>query len=399
MTLLSGYQWHGASEFHRFRGRRLHYLAPMLCWLLGAVYLSGQNIDFELSGRTTFENFRPNGSPFIRFTGRFTLVKEARNWRIIHVPDDTVTSTHVMFDGTDVYCLTRDMTPDLKILRDHPELRNRFRFSNEVAYATTAVISCGEYPSAAPGMPSLVWLAFLSAPALRGSPAPELPPPCPGFLAETRGFKLVVEWPQPNSQFPAGVKYIVSHKLWQAAARDELAPSVKLPEGFTAGVYQVTGWTNLDAEGVVARFPMQFRLDHYYPSADTGTSPLAERYICEVEAVSMGKHAVGPLVLTEDYVDVLDGRFHDATHSHLTVCYSITNHTWKTTNDATVLQAADVYRKQYDRDRFWPLKTSLASLQEWLSSRRWIYTALCCLALLLCLSVALMARWIHHRRQ
>lgn len=359
-------------------------------------------IDFEASGDCVFETFTPDGAKAAQFTSRFTVQRSAEKWVILHRPDDSTTTVHVMFDGQDVYCLTRGMPVDPRLARQFPKPEARFTMSNGVAYASTASISAGAYPLAASDAPRVLWYALLSGPFLSGTSTPDVPAPWgSAYSPESRAFKLSVTWPETGSPFPESIRFLASKDFWTEAMRQMLRrPNEDMPpfaDGAVAGVYEVKGWTNLNGHGDV-RFPMDFEVVRYHPPLPNKAAVVAERFSCRVAAAGLFRHPIAPIPLNESYVDVLDGRFQDAQHPQLTVMYRITNQTWKPTSDAELSQLVHPHRKEYEEVRSKAAQLGKASRPHRSPMQRAFVVFLCTLVVF-SMPVALGVRWVRSRRR
>jgi hypothetical protein len=229
-------------------------LALSVCSLLFVACVPARCADFELSGRSTIESFKPDGSALNTFSGRFLVQKCDEKWLIVCSPDAVRTTEHDMFDGVDVYTLTRNIVVQESDIAKFPGSKNDFAFTNGVAYAkaATAAVFSGDYPLGAQPTARLLWLAFLSGSTLSKTEAPKIPAPWgASFMPESRSFTLRVDWPKPNSEFPAKTTFIASSELWMNSFREWTFTSrVTDPSPFkdkiAAGVYQVVQWTKVD---------------------------------------------------------------------------------------------------------------------------------------------------------
>jgi len=323
------------------------------CCLLVLGCLPTLGIDFELSGESIFENFKLDGSKFKSFTNGFTVQKSGALWKIVRSPAGLLTTENVMFDGVDVYILSRNLKIESHDIARFPQ--DILMFTNGITYTktATAMIFTGDYPHGALDISRLVWFAFLSGPTLRRPGVTSLPAPWgASFRPESSSFNLRVEWPELDSPFPAKVEFIASDQEWTNSVRKlQLSQVVTNPpaydNGYVAGIYRVLQWTNLDQNGATARFPVEFELVRFYPSKFKAKGP-AERYLGRVTEFKKARPLIGPLEIKED-LDVLDYRFRDAALPWLYIVYTITNRSWKTTNDPLVTQEIGYWKTNYVR--------------------------------------------------
>lgn len=323
------------------------FLAAM-CSTLFIGYCSAQSLEFELTGLSTFENFNPDGSKYKTFSGRFSVQKSHESWRIVFSPDDTATSEEVMFDGVDVYVVTRNIA-----VNKEPFGKGTIS-SNKITYATSplATVYSGQYPHGATSRPRLLWLALLSSSIIHTANASAVPAPWDASYApESRSFNLTVDWPMPNGPFPSAVRFIASNELWTNVLR-ELMPSQVVSDvspfedGFIAGTYQVRRWTNLSSGNDVVAFPAEFELERRFPPRFKTTSKVAERYRCQVTKVMWTKSVITRPELS-DHVNVLDYRLMNKDLPWFYVSYPIADRIWKATNDPVVNERIESAKSNY----------------------------------------------------
>jgi hypothetical protein len=385
-------------------------LALLLLWFV--LCLPTYGVDFELSGRSTYENFTPDGSPHKQFSGSFTIQRNGDNWMINYSPDGNSVTILTVYDGTNVYCLTRNMAISAASINKYPNPALRFTMSNGIAYASSASISSGEYPSVAPAIPvRFLWFAFLSDSILGNSETTAFQFPAPWANAsslEARSFWTRVERSTNGTKLPIRADFIASSELWSNAAKGQIRPENTVnpfPDKATGGVYKVIGWTNLDEIGHVIQFPSICQLERYWPPAsDGGISVLAERLTCEVSRLKLvkpDKPEIGMLDIPEKWIDVFDDRFQDEDYPTITVIYSLTNHQWKATNDADVQRLLAYYRTQYsnirtNNVRIGPRVVSNTMTPNQKLVRRIIAITLCCVTFF---GIPLVLFLVCHRRK
>ena len=320
--------------------------------MLGLGCLSAQCFDFELSGGSTYETFKLDGTRAAAFSSRFTVQKSGQRWLIVNSPSGSPTTESVIFDGIDVYTLTRNIPVPKPALSQLP--RQAVIYRNGVPYgrASTAVIFSGETPLGASAVPRLLWEAFLAERVLK---APHtVPTPAPwdaAYRPEASSFEHNIQWPQPEAQFPGGITFVASNRLWKnSTGQLGLTNISPYEDGFTAGTYRVTEWTNVDTGASKILVPTQFELLRYFPTKYKASSPLAERVLGQVTTVVPGTRQILPLEL-DDEVNILDYRFRDSEFPWLYVVYAVTNKTWKSTNDSLVRELIGPYKTNEIRAR------------------------------------------------
>jgi hypothetical protein len=392
------------------RRRRLLLVAWLFAWNL--LCLATYGGDFELSGRSTFKNFTPDGSFHKQFSGSFTIRKSGDNWMINYSPDGNSVTILTAYDGTNVYCLTRNMAVSAATTGKYPNPALRFTMSNGIAYASSASISSGEYPYVAPAIPvRFLWFAFLSDSILGNSGVNKFQFPALWANAsspEARSFWIRVERSTNGTTLPIKADFIASSELWSNAAKSQIRPehtANPFPDKATGGVYTVIGWTNLVEEGRVIQFPSICQLERYWPPAgDGGKSILAESLTCEVSGLKLGKPDkpdIGMLDIPEKWIDVFDARFQDEDYPTISVVYSLTNHEWKATNDADVQRLLAYYKTQYsnirtNNVRVGPRVVSNSMTPHQRLVRRIIATTLCCVTFV---GIPLVLFLVRHRRK
>jgi hypothetical protein len=326
------------------------------CIVLGVLCVGNMALgfDFEAHGRCSFENFNPDGSTFRRFDGEFTVQRYNGKWRIVHAPDKSPVAMESVFDGEDVYTLTRNLAIHPQDLKRMGPAGNRYSTSNGVAFATTASISSGEYPYSAPAIQNrFIWFGLLSGPLLRRSADADFPAPW-GLASspESRAFVLKVEWLAEDSLFPSRVRFNGSKKMWGDAVAEHLFPHTFDPADFeldsqTAGMYQVTVWTNVTWGGKVFQFPLACRLDRFYPSKKGQESTTKERYSLQI---TKAQPYAGPIELPqlhEPVVDVTDARFQDSAHSGLVIAYSLTGRVFRSKSEIASSEIVGIRQEEY----------------------------------------------------
>jgi hypothetical protein len=329
---------------------RFAYTAGLL-WIGLVWFYSATAADFEASGVCKFENWTSDGAKFKTFTSHFTVQEDGGRWQIIHLPDGSPTYEEVMFDGADVYSITRDMVVDREIVRrtSNPEIA--FRLTNGLAYSSTVCISSGAFPESAPHFPRLLWYAFLSGNVLRQSPMPQISAPWIGDLRETKSVGASVQWAGDQSLFPEEIRFVAADKLWSKVTTEMLPiESPKVPpfaEGGLAGIYQVRAWTNQNGIERL-QLPAEFEVTRYFPPSVASNGLVCERYSCSVTNVGPLRNHIVPPELTEPCVGVLDQRFSDARYPLLCVTYQITNHTLRAKNDPALQPLVARYQRQCD---------------------------------------------------
>lgn len=145
--------------------------------MLGLGCLSARCFDFELSGSSTHETFKLDGTRAAAFSSRFTVQKSGQKWLIVNSPGGSPTTESVIFDGIDVYTLTRNIPVPKTALSQLPRQAVIYRKGVPYGRASTAVIFSGETPLGASAVPRLLWEAFLAervlkAPRKVSTPAP-----------------------------------------------------------------------------------------------------------------------------------------------------------------------------------------------------------------------------------
>jgi len=392
------------------RGRKLFFPASLFIWVL--LCLSTYGRDFELSGRSTFENFTSDGSRHKQFSGSFTIRKNGDNWLINYSPDGNSVTILTAYDGTNVYCLTRNMAVSADTTSKYPNPALRFTMSNGIAYASSASISSGEYPYVAPAIPvRFLWFAFLSDSTLGNSGTNTFQFPALWANAsspEARSFWIRVERSTNGTTLPIRADFIASSELWSNASKSQIRPENTVnpfPDKATGGVYTVIGWTNLVEEGHAIQFPSICQLERYWPPVgDGGKSILAERLTCEVSGLKLvkpDKPDIGRLDIPEKWIDVFDTRFQDEDYPTISVVYSLTNHEWKATNDADVQRLLAYYKTQYsnirtNNVRVGPRVVSNSMTPHQRLVRRIIAVTLCCVTFF---GIPLVLFLVHHRRK
>jgi hypothetical protein len=325
--------------------RTLGLVISVYC-LLFVACLPAQSVDFQLSGHSQFENFKPDGSKHKTFSGRFVVQKSGEEWLIVSSPDAVATTEHVMFDGVDTYTLMRNMIVDKKQIARVPGREQDFLYTNGLAYAksSTATVFSGEYPLGAKSTARLLWLAFLSGPTLSKAEALRIPAPWgAAFMPESRCFDLSVEWPASNTGFPMRTRFVASTALWTNSFQEwKFSKVVSEPSPFedklVVGVYQVTEWTNVNNGKESVVFPLTFALERSFPPRLKTASTVAERWRCSVTKIELMKPVISRIELN-GHVDVFDYRFMDKVLPWFYVAYPITNGTWKATNDPDVRES------------------------------------------------------------
>jgi hypothetical protein len=310
--------------------------------------------DFEARGRCSFENFNPDGSPLRRFDGEFTVQRYNGKWRILHAPDKSPVAMESVFDGEDVYTLTRNLAIHPQELKRMGPAGNRYSPSNGVAFATTASISSGEYPFSAPAIQNrFIWFGLLSGPLLRRNADAGFPAPW-GLASspESRAFVLTAEWPAEDSLFFSRVRFHGSRKMWHGAVDEHLFPHTFDPADFeldsqTSAIYQVTAWTNVTWGGKVFQFPLGCRLDRYYPS-QKGQEPMTkERYSLQITKAQPYSGSIELPQIHEPVVDVTDARFQDSVHPGLVIAYSLTGRVFRSKSEIASSAIVGIRREEY----------------------------------------------------
>jgi len=340
--------------------RKLAFVLSVCSLSFGACVPS-RCADFELSGRSTIESFKPDGSTYKTFLGRFSVQKSGEKWLIVCSPDAVRTTEHVMFDGVDVYTLTRNIVVQKNDIARFPGSKNDFAFTNGATYAkaATAAVFSGDYPLGAQPTARLLWLALLSGSSLSKTEAPRIPAPWgASFMPESRSFTLRVDWPTPNSEFPAKTAFIASSELWTNSFREwTLSSKVTAPSPFedktAAGVYQVVQWSKVDNGKENLVFPLEFAVERFFPAQLKGRPTVAERYRCEVTNVALNQSIISRIELG-DNVNVIDYRFMDETLPWFYVVYPITEGAWKTTNDPAVRASIESFRTKFIKTHAMP---------------------------------------------
>ena len=329
--------------------RLIHPLLSFIV-LLELDSFSARCLDFELSGTSTHETFYVNGSRAATFSSRFTVQKTGDKWLVINSPVGSLTTESVMFDGSDVYTLTRNIRVPKRDINKLP--RDAVIYNEGVAYAKapTAIIFSGEIPLGAGTVSRLLWEAYLAERTLKSPGAAA--PPAPWDAAygpEASSFRLHVQWPDSDAHFPASITFISSRALWDNSANQlGLTNSSPYEDGFTAGSYRVSEWTNVDGETPNVRVPVVIELERYFPARYKPASSVAERVVCRATNVVVAARPILPLELDTD-VNVLDYRFRDEALPWLYVVYAITNKTWMSTNDAQVRALIGPSKTRYIR--------------------------------------------------
>lgn len=371
------------------------FVASCIFWLSCSI---ARSADFELSGQSTRENFKSDGSKYKTSSGRFSVQKNGERWLIVFSPDAVATTEEVMFDGVDVYTLTRNMVVDKKQIARVPGREQDFLYTNGIAYAksSTATVFSGEYPLGAKSTARLLWLAFLSGPMLSKAEPPRIPAPWgAAFMPESRSFNLSVEWPASNSGFPLRTRFVASTELWTNSFQEwKFSQVVAAPspfeDKFVAGTYQVREWTNVDNGKENLAFPLTFELEQYFPPQLKSRSTVAERYLCEVTKAELTKPVIDRIKL-KGHVDVFDYRFMDKALPWFNVAYPITNGTWKTTNDPVVRKSIESSKASFIEASSKPehVKSPDSPPQT--------YARVCCVLLILSGPVVMLLVWIRKK--
>ena len=318
--------------------------------MLGLGCLSARGFDFELSGGSTYETFKLDGTRAAAFSSRFTVQKSGQKWLIVNSPTGSPTTEAVIFDGIDGYTLTRNIPVGKTAVSQLPPQAVMYREGVAYARASTAVIFSGETPLGASAVPRLLWEAFLAERVLKAPRTVSTPAPWDAaYRPEASSFELNIQWPQPEAQYPSGITFLASNRLWEnSTGQFGLTNISPYEDGFTAGTYRVTEWTNVDIGASKVPVPAQFELLRYFPTKYKASSPLAERVLGQVTSVVPGTRQILPLEL-DDEVNVLDYRFRDSAFPWLYVVYAVTNKTWKSTNDSLVRELIGPFRTNYIR--------------------------------------------------
>ncbi len=379
--------------------RRLTRAALLfLSVLLGLVCPTAQCLDFELSGSSAYETFKLDGTRAAAFASRFTVQKSGQKWSLVNSPAGSLTTEAVMFDGADVYTLTRNIPIHKTAVAQVP--REEIFYTNGVAYAraATAVIFSGQIPLGASAPARLLWEALLAEPVLKASDTAPVPAPWgEAYRPEAVSFDLHVQWPDSAGQFPTAITFVASSQLWESSTRQfGLTNIPPYEDGFIAGRYRVTGWTNVIAGASKVPVPSRFELVRYFPRRYKASSPTAERIACEVANVVVGTREIVPPELGNE-VNVLDYRFRDAAFPWLYVVYAVTNRTWKTTNDSSVRELIRPYQSNYIRAQSMrPYRPHTRSPRE---AERLVYVRVFFLVLLVLAPMAGLLAWlIRYRR-
>jgi hypothetical protein len=300
---------------------------------------SAKDIDFELSGNSTHESFNLNGSRAAVVSSRFTVQKSGEKWSLVNSPGGLLTTEAVMFDGADVYTLTRNIPVPERVVSTLPEQALKYEEGRYYGKASTAIIFSGEVPLGAAAVSRLLWEAYLAERVLKTRSTVCTPAPWDSaYRPEAASFTRKIQWPQPDAQFPAIITFIASSQLWDESGRqlDHFTDISPYDDGVTAGIYRVNEWTNLHDGASQVLVPARFELSRYFPAKYQPSSPaLAERVQCQVTNLVLGTRAIPPLKL-DDEVNVLDYRFRNSTLPWFYVVYAITNKAWKSTNDSLV---------------------------------------------------------------
>lgn len=359
-----------------------------------------RSADFELSGRSTFENFKPNGSKYKTFTGRFSVRKSNEKWLIECSLDHVPTTQEVMFDGEDVFTVTRNIVVDEKeIAKNFPGTEKDYIHANTIAYAKSpsASVYSGDYPVGAKPITRLLWFAFLSGPTLSKPGPSNIPAPWgAAYLPESRSFNLSVEWPESNSGFPLRARFVTSTELWTNSFRQwkfsrPVTKSSPFEDKVVAGAYEVTRWTNVDNGKEALALPLTFALERYYPPQANSKAPVSERYLCEVTKIQIKRPVINPIGI-EGEVGVLDFRFMNKALPWFYVGYAITNGIWKTTNDPIVTNLIGPFKTQFLRAASSPgyMKARGAPPSKTIAR-------VVCVLVMLCGSIAMLLYWIRNR--
>ena len=333
---------------------------------------------------------------------------------IVFSPDGNAETILTMYDGADVYCLTRNMVVEAATAIKYPNPSLRFNLSNGVYYASSASISSGKYPYVAPAIPvRFIWLAFLSDSIFGESKSNTFEFPAPWENAQSpvsRSFRIVVKQSTSTagSPLPMEVVFLASSNLWNKAVQEQIRPEKStdpFPDGSVGGVYRVNEWTNLSDSGNTIQFPLNCQLERYWPpKTDGGKAVVAERYICEVKAISLAKPSVSAIDIPDKYIDVFDGRFQDEDHPTLCVVYRITNSLWKTTNDVDVQRALGPEKAKYNyvrtgKVRYVVSSTTMGDLTPKQKSIHRFYAIAICSVAFLSLPLFLLIGWIRKKRK
>jgi hypothetical protein len=287
-------------------------LTTLLVFLVGV--FSGYAIEFETSGRLVIENFKQSGGRMGRFSGSFVVQCSRNKWAINYLPDGIATSEQTMYDGFDIYGITRNIVLDKQAVNQFPEPDKYVRYSNGVAYAraNTATIFSGEFPNGASFPQRFLWLVFLPGKNLSQSKTPQPPAPWLGsYMPEARCFEWKMRWPEMTSTFPQAVDFVVSTQLWANTVRDSETPKstpqpITLPDGFVAARYNVVAWSPPRESDI--SLPADFRLDRYYSLGSAASRKILETYHGETTNFHYGSIEIERPPIGAD-VNVLDYRF------------------------------------------------------------------------------------------
>ena len=307
-------------------------------------------VDFELSGHSTLENFKPDGTKYKIFPGSFSVQKNANKWAIVYSAGGVTTTEHVMFDGKDVYTVWDkiQMPVDKMNGQQSSVSNNNVIYSNGIVYAKspTVAIYTGEYPLGATFTPRIIWYALLSGSALHKYEDLIFPAPwAASFMPESSSFRLNIEWSESPSEFPDIIKFVASNELWTNSVRakdftQKVADASPFEDKFVAGIYRVVLWTNMDSGSGNVSIPLIFEVDRFFPPKYKTKAVISEHYRLQVETIKLKKPAIDRFQINDDVlVNVLDYRFMSKSMPWFYVVYPITNGTWRDTNDPVVLES------------------------------------------------------------
>ncbi len=328
---------------------------PTFVWFMVLFVGRASAQDFEVSGEASCEYLGLDGATLQTVNSQFTVRKKAKTWLIHYIPDKPWPAMDVIFDGTNVYSLTRDIPLNEKFLNAYKNFLARYKFTNGVYYTSSAQISPGEYPYSADEMPRFLWFAFLSGSVLHLSPTLDIPAPWNNTSTpQSRSFKVGVKWPSDTNVFPKELSFTFSSELWSKALREQIRsqnrPQPEFTEGAVAGIYSVAVWTNVPEPSGIS-IPANFELIRYYSYSAAKMPKVAERRSGQVTKLHLKAGDIATDQLPQESVDVFDLRFRDVRYPLLTVSYPITNQTWIATNDSSLSHYIELAQRSYDRAR------------------------------------------------
>lgn len=301
----------------------------------GAPETSGSRNIFQASGECRFKSIRPDGRVAVSTTEQFTVRKSNDIWSIKLVSLSRPGESHEhFFDGTNLFKL-HNLSRDSYSRFPGPPI------PAQEQPGSIAIISPGVM-GVTRGADSLAWFAFLSESTLKGS-TNRVCVPWHGPNVERQSCKLGVDWDE-KADLPKEVRFIASRKLWEDRLAEIRSPRGQMspfpyPDGFLAGKFEVTAWTNVSTSGDSIRFPVRFVAENYHPPNLQTANATAERYECEVAQIDLDIPAIRRPELIEDRVQVHDTRPRTADFPEATADYIVRDHTWPEANSEIVRRA------------------------------------------------------------